>query len=48
MEEIQSQLGEIGWSDAPVLIQGETGSGKEVLARELLRIPRGQAKFSSR
>jgi DNA-binding NtrC family response regulator len=35
MKEIQSQLAEIGWSDAPVLIQGETGSGKEVLAREL-------------
>jgi DNA-binding NtrC family response regulator len=35
MKEIQSQLAETGWSDAPVLIQGETGSGKEVLAREL-------------
>jgi DNA-binding NtrC family response regulator len=29
MEEIQSQLAEIGWSDAPVLIQGETGSGNQ-------------------
>jgi two-component system response regulator AtoC len=26
---------QIGWSGAPVLIQGETGSGKEVLARKL-------------
>lgn len=33
--EIQSLVPQIGWSDAPVLIQGETGSGKEVLAREL-------------
>jgi two-component system response regulator AtoC len=35
MCEIQSLIGQIGWSEAPVLIQGETGSGKEVLAREL-------------
>lgn len=35
MREIQSLIGHIGWSEAPVLIQGETGSGKEVLAREL-------------
>jgi two-component system response regulator AtoC len=35
MKEIQSMLGQIGWSEAPVLIQGETGSGKEVIAREL-------------
>ena len=35
MKEIQSLLGQIGWSEAPVLIQGETGSGKEVIAREL-------------
>jgi two-component system, NtrC family, response regulator AtoC len=35
MREIHSLLGQIGWSEAPVLIQGETGSGKEVLAREL-------------
>ena len=32
---IESQVGRIGWSGAPVLIQGETGSGKEVLARKL-------------
>ena len=35
MKEIQALLGQIGWSEAPVLIQGETGSGKEVIAREL-------------
>jgi two-component system response regulator AtoC len=35
MREIQALVGQIGWSGAPVLIQGETGSGKEVLAREL-------------
>jgi len=33
--EIHSLVANIGWSEAPVLIQGETGSGKEVLAREL-------------
>src|SRR6185503_15441552 len=26
---------QIGWSEAPILVQGETGSGKEVIAREL-------------
>jgi two-component system response regulator AtoC len=35
MQEIQSLIRQIGWSEAPVLIQGETGSGKEVIAREL-------------
>jgi two-component system response regulator AtoC len=35
MREIHALVGQIGWSEAPVLIQGETGSGKEVLAREL-------------
>ena len=35
MKEIQALLAQIGCSEAPVLIQGETGSGKEVLAREL-------------
>lgn len=35
MKEIQDLTAQIGWSEAPVLIQGETGSGKEVLAREL-------------
>jgi two-component system response regulator AtoC len=35
MREIQSLVSQIGWSEAPVLIRGETGSGKEVFAREL-------------
>jgi DNA-binding NtrC family response regulator len=35
MKEIQALIPQIGWSEAPVLIQGETGVGKEVIAREL-------------
>jgi len=35
MQEIQSRLTQIAWADVPVLIQGETGSGKEIIAREL-------------
>ena len=46
MKEIQSIVGQIGWSEAPVLIQGETGSGKEVLARELhANSPRAHKPF---
>jgi two-component system response regulator AtoC len=46
MKEIHSLVGNIGWSEAPVLIQGETGSGKEVLARELhLNSPRSNKIF---
>jgi two-component system response regulator AtoC len=33
--EIEASVEQIGYSGAPVLIQGETGSGKEVLARSL-------------
>jgi two-component system response regulator AtoC len=33
--QIYSLMANVGRSDAPVLIQGETGSGKEVLARDL-------------
>jgi two-component system response regulator AtoC len=35
MKEIQALIGQIGYSEAPILVQGETGSGKEVIAREL-------------
>jgi two-component system, NtrC family, response regulator AtoC len=46
MREIQSLAGQIGWSEAPVLIQGETGSGKEVIAREFhARSPRAKKLF---
>jgi two-component system response regulator AtoC len=46
MREIHSLVEQIGWSEAPVLIQGETGTGKEVLARELnLRSPRANKPF---
>ena len=48
VKEIHSLIGKVGWSEAPVLIQGETGSGKEVLARELHAILPGPASpFSS-
>jgi two-component system, NtrC family, response regulator AtoC len=46
MKEIQNLIGQIGWSEVPVLIQGETGSGKEVVARELhARSPRADKSF---
>lgn len=46
MRELQSVLEEVGQSEAPVLLQGETGTGKEVLARELhARSPRAQKLF---
>ena len=35
MREIESLLKQVGISDVPVLLQGETGVGKEVLARQL-------------
>src|SRR5262252_1457181 len=35
MQRLQKLADQIGWSDVPVLIQGETGGGKEVLAREV-------------
>jgi two-component system response regulator AtoC len=46
MKEIQALVAQIGWSEAPVLVQGETGTGKEVIARELhANSPRGNKPF---
>src|SRR5215813_11892336 len=46
MKQIQALITQIGWSEAPVLIQGETGSGKEVIARELhTQSPRAEKPF---
>jgi two-component system response regulator AtoC len=46
MMKIQSVLPQIGWSEVPILIQGETGVGKEVLAREVrLHSPRANKPF---
>jgi two-component system, NtrC family, response regulator AtoC len=46
MKEIQALVGQIGWSEAPILVQGETGSGKEVIARELhAQSPRANKPF---
>jgi two-component system response regulator AtoC len=46
MKEIHALVGQIGWSEAPVLIQGETGTGKEVIARELhMQSPRAGKPF---
>ncbi len=46
MADLQSRIKDVGWSDAPVLIRGETGSGKEMLARELhANSPRAEKIF---
>ena len=46
MRELQGLLRQIGWSEVPVLIQGETGVGKEVLARGLhAESPRANRPF---
>jgi two-component system response regulator AtoC len=46
MKEIQTLIGQIGKFEPPVLIQGETGSGKEVIARELhAQSPRANQLF---
>jgi two-component system, NtrC family, response regulator AtoC len=43
VRQLQNLINQIGWSEAPVLIQGETGVGKEVFARELhSRSPRAK------
>jgi two-component system response regulator AtoC len=46
MREIHGLMNQIGWSEVPILIQGETGVGKEVLARELhAKSPRANKPF---
>ncbi len=46
MQKLHGMLDTIGWSEAPVMIQGETGSGKEVLARALhAESPRASKAF---
>jgi two-component system, NtrC family, response regulator AtoC len=46
MRHVAALLRQIGRSSPPVLIQGETGSGKEVLARQLHRLsPRADQAF---
>lgn len=46
MKEVEALLPQIGWSEAPALIMGETGVGKEVVARELhVRSPRSKKPF---
>jgi two-component system response regulator AtoC len=46
MLELQTVASNVGWCETPVLIQGETGSGKEVLARELhAQSPRANKLF---
>lgn len=46
LREIELRAEKIGWSGAPVLIQGETGSGKEMLAKVLhANSPRASKPF---
>jgi two-component system response regulator AtoC len=46
MEALHDMIGQVGWSEVPVLIQGETGSGKEMIARELhANSPRAKKAF---
>lgn len=46
MREIHRTLGRIGSAEVPVLITGETGSGKEVIARQLhAQSPRSKKPF---
>jgi two-component system, NtrC family, response regulator AtoC len=46
MAELRMLLPQIGWSEAPALILGETGVGKEMIARELhAQSPRSKKPF---
>jgi two-component system response regulator AtoC len=44
MRSLRNTVPLVGWSEAPVLIQGETGAGKEVLARHLHSLSRRAQK----
>jgi len=46
MHLIESRIGKLGGSDLSILIRGETGTGKELIAREIhLNSPRGKGPF---
>jgi two-component system response regulator AtoC len=46
MKQVDSCIGTVSASDVPVLIQGETGTGKEILAREIhAQSPRANRRF---
>jgi two-component system response regulator AtoC len=46
LKDLHHMLGRIGPADVPVLIQGETGTGKEVFARQIhLNSPRANGPF---
>ena len=44
MREIQGLVAQIGWSEEPVLIQGETGVGKEVSRESCMPVRRAAPK----
>src|SRR5262249_33731463 len=46
MHPIESRIGKLGSSDLSILIRGETGTGKELIAREIhLNSPRAKGPF---
>jgi transcriptional regulator with GAF, ATPase, and Fis domain len=47
IQALAARIPRVARSDEPVLIQGESGSGKELVAREVHRLSRGDAPFLS-
>ncbi|MGE3842055.1 MAG: sigma 54-interacting transcriptional regulator, partial [Vicinamibacterales bacterium] len=45
MQQVLATIGLLSQSDVPVLLTGETGTGKEVFARELHRLSRAKGPF---
>jgi two-component system response regulator AtoC len=46
MQQLRAMVNKVALSDVPVLIQGETGTGKEVIARQIhMRSPRAPKPF---